>query len=80
MAQVTNTYSSYDLVGAREDLQDRIYMISPTETPFQQNVGTIDVKNKKHEWQTDALAAAASNAQVEGDEFTYTAPTAQRPA
>ena len=76
MAQVTNTYSSYDLAGAREDLQDKIYMISPFDTPFQANVGTKDVKNKKHEWQTDALAAAASNAQIEGDEFSYTAPTA----
>lgn len=76
MAQVTNTYSSYDLTGAREDLHDKIYMISPTDTPFQAALGTKTVKNKKTEWQTDALTAAASNAQVEGDEFTYTAPTA----
>lgn len=75
MAQVANTYSSYDLVGAREDLQDKIYMISPTETPYQSNIGTTSVKAKKHEWQTDALAAAAENKQVEGDEFAYAAPT-----
>ena len=76
MAQVTNTYSSYDTKGNREDLQDKIYNISPTETPFQANIETIEVKATKHEWQTDALAAASSNAQIEGDEFAYTAPTA----
>ena len=31
MAQVTNTYSTYDAVGEREDLSDIIYSISPRE-------------------------------------------------
>jgi len=76
MTQTVGTYSTYDIKGAREDLQDKIYMISPTDTPFQANVGTQSVKATKHEWQTDALAAAASNAFVEGDEFSYAAPAA----
>ena len=29
-----------------------------------------------HEWQTDALVAAAANAQLEGDQFTFSAPAA----
>ena len=34
MAQPTNLFESYDMVGIREDLQDVIYDISPDETPF----------------------------------------------
>lgn len=29
MAQATGTYSSYDIVGAREELADTIYRITP---------------------------------------------------
>ena len=29
MAQITNTYESYDAVGNREELADRIYQITP---------------------------------------------------
>jgi hypothetical protein len=38
MAQVTNTYSTYDAVGEREDLSDIIYSISPTDTPFMSGI------------------------------------------
>jgi len=34
MAQPSNTFSSYDAVGNREDLVDFIYDISPIETPL----------------------------------------------
>lgn len=80
MAQPTNTYSSYDAVGNREDLADVIYDISPTETPFLSEIcGKGKAKNTTHEWQTDALAAAASNAKIEGDDVTAAAasPTAR---
>ena len=39
MAQPTNTYDTYDLVGGREDLLDIITNISPTDVPFQSNIG-----------------------------------------
>ena len=39
MAQVTNTYSTYDATGEREDLADIIYNISPTDTPFMSGIG-----------------------------------------
>ena len=69
MAQPTNTFDTYDSVGIREDLQDVIYSISPTETPFMSSAAREQVKNTFHEWQTDALAAAATNnAVIEGDE------------
>ena len=77
MAQITNTYSQYDAIGEREDLSDIIYSISPTDTPFMSNVGKNKATAVYHEWQTDALAAAASdNHQVEGDEVAFNAMTA----
>ena len=77
MAQVTNTYSTYDSVGQREDLTDIIYSISPTDTPFMSSIGKEKATAVLHEWQTDALAAAASdNYQIEGDEIAFAAPTA----
>lgn len=68
MTQPTNTFDSYDSVGDREDLQDMIYDISPTETPFLSNAKRMKAKNTYHEWQTDSLTAAAANAVIEGDD------------
>ena len=76
MAQATGTYSSYDITGAREELQNIISRISPEETPMYSMLPKTDLKSKMPEWQTDTLAAAASNAQIEGDEYTYSAPSA----
>ena len=61
------TLDTYSTVGIREDLQDAIYDISPTTTPFMSTVGRTKAKNTKHEWQTDSLSEVdANNAQVEG--------------
>ena len=68
MAQLGNTFETYDAVGNREDLMNVIYNISPTDTPFMSSIGTGTATFTKHEWQTDALAAAAANAQKEGDD------------
>ena len=68
MAQPSNTYDTYDLIGAREDLTNVIYNISPTMTPFMANIGRGKSTSTLHEWQTDELAAAASNAVIEGDD------------
>ena len=77
MAQITNTYSQYDAKGEREDLSDIIYSITPTDTPFMSNIGKNKATAVYHEWQTDALAAAASNNhQIEGDEVAFNAMTA----
>ena len=77
MAQPTNTFDTYDAVGIREDLQDVIYSISPTDTPFMSSAGREAVRNTLHEWQTDTLAAAATNnAVIEGDEATLDAVSA----
>ena len=79
MAQLATTFSTYDQRGMREDLSDLISDISPTETPFQSNIGSEPCSNTFFEWQTDSLASASgSNAQIEGDDLgnTYSAVTA----
>jgi hypothetical protein len=65
------TYQTYQTVGIREDLADIIYNISPTETPFMSGVAKNKATNTTHQWQTDALAAVAANAAVEGDDISY---------
>jgi len=60
-------YNRYDAVGAREDLSDVIYNISPTDTPIMSSIGKTKATAVYHEWQTDSLAAATTtNALVEG--------------
>lgn len=68
MALLTNSQSQYSAIGKREDLTDLIHNISPVETWFTSNTGNVDATNKLHEWQTDALASPAANAQLEGDD------------
>ena len=60
-------YDRYSAIGAREDLTNVIYDISPTDTPIMSSIGKTKATGVFHEWQTDALAAATtSNALVEG--------------
>ena len=70
-------YSSYDVVGKRENISDIITMISPTKTPFTSMVGQESVHNVLFQWQEDALASPnTSNAQVDGFTASDTAPVA----
>jgi hypothetical protein len=64
-------YQTYTTIGIREDLADIIYSISPTETPFMSGVAKTKATNTLHQWQTDALAAVAANAAVEGADISY---------
>jgi hypothetical protein len=75
MAQATGTTDTYDLVGIAEDVEDVIFNISPTETPFLTMVKRKKVSNTLHQWQTDSLAAAAANRSIEGDDSTYATAT-----
>jgi hypothetical protein len=52
-----------------------IYRIDPTDTPFMTGAAKEKASAVLHEWQTQALAAAASNAQLEGDDPTTNATT-----
>lgn len=52
-------------------------MITPDETPVLSSLDTVSVNSTKHEWSLDSLATpSASNAQVQGDQYSYTAVTA----
>ena len=74
MALYTNASTTYNQVGIREDLVDKVYRIDPEETPFLSNITrNIPVKNRLHEWQTQGLTAPADNAQLEGDVANATA-------
>jgi hypothetical protein len=76
MSIVANTFQSYQSVGTRESLENTIYDISPSDVPFMSMIGRSKVKGTFAEWQTNSLSApSATNAQVEGDEFAYTAVT-----
>jgi len=71
MTQPTNTFDTYDAVGNREDLQDKIYMVSPEKTPVMSAGRKFKASAKFHEWQRDTLAAPnKDNAAVEGDDVT----------
>lgn len=60
------TYTSYTLVGAKEDVSNVISNISPAKTPFQSSIGNEKTTQKLFQWQEDELRAVAANAKVEG--------------
>lgn len=66
----TNTFLTTAAIGNREDLIDTIFRISPIKTPFFSMCAKTKASNPLHEWQTQDLAAAAVNAQLEGDDAT----------
>ena len=70
MAAPTNTFLTTAAIGNREDLTDIIYRISPTQTPVLNMASKAKASNTLHEWQVQELAAAAANAQAEGDDLT----------
>ncbi len=76
MTQPANTFDSYDAIGNREDLQDKIYMVSPEKTPIVSSIRRFKATQRIHEWQRDALATPnKDNAVIEGDDRTGTALT-----
>jgi len=70
MTIVTNTFTTFDAKGIREDLSNVITNIAPEETPYMSNIGRESISNSLFEWQTDTLAAAAANKQLEGDDVS----------
>ena len=68
MTIVTNTFTTFDAKGIREDLSNIITNIAPEETPYMSNIGRESISNSLFEFQSDTLAAAAANKQLEGDD------------
>jgi hypothetical protein len=44
------TYSSFTVIGQREDLSDVIYDISPQDTPIMSSIGKSKATAVYHEW------------------------------
>ena len=78
MALPTDTQTTFGSAGIREDLSDIIYNIDPTDTPFLMMAGRGTATGIKHEWQLDALAAAAQNKVIQGDDPALTAAVATK--
>lgn len=68
MGVTANTNETYNVSTIREDLQDALISISPTETPFMSSVGRKSVSNTYFEWPVVELAApSTSNRVIEGE-------------
>lgn len=66
MPTVTNTLKTYDQVGKKEDFEQVIYDITPTQTPFLSSIGSSTAEATLHQWMQDSLASVGSNILVEG--------------
>ena len=73
MAVPTNTQLTFTQIGMKENVLDKITNISAVDVPFQTMAGSATTNGTFDEWQTDALAAAAQNAQLQGDDVTFAA-------
>lgn len=72
MAQIANTFETYDAVGNREELADKIYQITPEETPMLSLIGRKSVASTHPEWQTDTLGSVdLDNNQPEGNDWSF---------
>lgn len=70
-----NTLQTYTVIGMKEDVDDKIYRVSPEETPFISMIGRESVDATTPEWQRDSLRTPGANAAVEGADATYAVQT-----
>ena len=68
MGVTANTNETYDVSTIKEDLQDAMISISPTDTPVMSAIGRRNVDNTYFEWGVVSLAAASTaNRVIEGE-------------
>jgi hypothetical protein len=68
MGVTANTNETYDVSTIREDLQEAMISISPTDTPVMSAIGRRNVDNTYFEWGVVSLAAASNaNRVIEGE-------------
>lgn len=73
-----NVFTTTQVVGNREDLIDKIFRTSPSDTPFVSRISRVDAEAIWHEWQRDTLRPPnPQNAAPEGADATFAkqAPT-----
>jgi len=74
MAQVTNTWDTYQSKRGREQLAPDIDMITPDETPGYSMLPTQQLEGTHPEWITDVLRTPnAANKRVQGDIYSFVA-------
>lgn len=75
MAQITNSFATFNSNRVREQLMDKIYNVSVSETPTLALVGKEKVSGPYVEWLTDSFAAGASNKVEQGNSSSPSAIT-----
>jgi hypothetical protein len=73
MAILTNTLQRSSVIGVREELSDMISRITPVDVKFMSSIKKKSCSNTFFEWQTDSLGTPANNAQIDGDDASFTA-------
>ncbi len=76
MAAVANTVLTTAAIGNREELDNFVSMITPTDTPIYSMAGKEKAESKHPEWEYEDLDTPGANAQPEGNEFNFDAVTA----
>jgi hypothetical protein len=77
MAQVANTWDTYDSKRNREQLANDIDLITPEETPLYSMIGTKQLEGTHPEWNLDVLNTPNSaNRKIEGDVWSFATPLA----
>src|SRR5262245_8082549 len=74
MAQIANTHATFNSSRVREQLQDKIWNVSVSETPFLALVKKGKADGPRIEWTTDSFAAGASNKVEQGNTSALSAP------
>jgi hypothetical protein len=76
MAQPAALFDSFDAIGQRESLADKIFLITPTDSPLVSAIRKVKAEAINEEWQIDKLAVVdVTNARIEGDDAALIEPT-----
>lgn len=75
MAQITNSFATFNSSRVREQLMDKIWNVSVAETPTLALIGKESVEGPFVEWLNDTFRAGASNKVEQGNTATPTART-----
>jgi hypothetical protein len=76
MAVPANTLQTFQTTNNAEDVENKIYQVSPMDRPLQTLIGTHQADATFTEWPIDALEALdTNNAQIEGDDVAIQAST-----
>jgi len=76
MAAVSNTVLTSAAIGNREELDNFVSMITPSDTPIYSMAGKEKAESKHPEWEYEDLDTPGANAQPEGNEYNFDAVTA----